>query len=103
MILIVAKKAAGASSKINIAEIISKTDARYALNSTFRLTGGTLSTDEYVQLQYHDGTTWRTANIDGNDGKILDEDTTVCTVYGNMKNMRLYKSITAATIGVEVV
>jgi hypothetical protein len=101
--LIAAKKAADHSTLLNIANQIGGTEQRYGLNSTFRLIGGALGAGEYVQLQYHDGVSWRVANINANQGKILDSDNSICTVYGNMKNMRIYKSITASDIGVEVV
>lgn len=91
------------SAKINIAQKISGTDPRYAFNSTFRITGGTLGVGEYVKLQYHDGTAYRDAIMNGNEGKILDEDNAVVTIYGIMTDMRLSKSITASALGVEVV
>ncbi len=75
----------------------------YPQGSTFRITGGTLGADEYVTLEYKDGTNYRAANVDGNDGKILDEDNAVRTVYGRMTDIRLNKSATSSALGVEVV
>jgi hypothetical protein len=66
------------------------------------VTGGALGAGEYVKLQYHDGTDWRDANIGGNDGKILDENNAVVTVYGRMTSIRLSKSLTSSALGVEV-
>jgi len=69
---------------------------------TFRVIGS-LGTDEYVTLYYHDGDDWRAAKMDGNDGKILDADNAVATVYGRMTDVRVSKSVTATAVGVEVV
>jgi hypothetical protein len=75
----------------------------YPQGSTFRITGGALAAGEYVTLEYADGANWRTANIEGNEGKILDEDNACATIYGRMTNIRLNKSVTASELGVEVV
>jgi hypothetical protein len=75
----------------------------YRQGTTFRVTGGALGSGEYVKLQYSDGTNWIDANIEGNDGKILDEDNAVRTIYGRMTAIRVSKSITASAKGVEVV
>lgn len=75
----------------------------YPQGTTFRVTGGALGSGEYVTLQYHDGTDWRDANIGGNDGKILDADNAVRTIYGRMTSIRVNKSATASALGVEVV
>jgi len=102
-VLIMAQKTAANSAKINVAENRVGTLPRYDTGATFRIIGAGLGAGEYVKLQYHDGTAWRDANINGNDAKILDEDNSVCTVYGRMIDMRVSKSVTAANIGVEVV
>jgi hypothetical protein len=75
----------------------------YPLGMTFRVIGGALGAGEYVKLQYHDGTDWRDANIGGNDGKILDADNAVRTIYGRMTSIRVNKSVTSSALGVEVV
>jgi len=75
----------------------------YPQGSTFRVTGGALGTDEYVKLRYHDGDAWRDANVAGDDGKILDENNAVKTVYGRMTDVRVEKSVTSNALGVEVV
>lgn len=75
----------------------------YPQGSTFRVTGGALGAGEYVKLQYNDGTDWRDANIEGNAGKILDEDNAVATIYGRMTGIRVSKSATSAALGVEAV
>lgn len=75
----------------------------YPQGTTFRVTGGALGTGEYVKLQYNDGTDWRDANIEGNEGKILDVDNAVATIYGRMTDIRLSKSATSSALGVEVV
>jgi hypothetical protein len=74
----------------------------HPLGVTFRVIGGALGTDEYVKLQYHDGTGWRDATIEGNEGKILDEDNACATIYGRMTDIRVNKSLTSSAIGVEV-
>jgi hypothetical protein len=74
----------------------------YPQGTTFRVTGGALGSGEYVKLQYHDGAGWRDATIEGNAGKILDEDNAVATIYGRMTDIRVSKSLTASAIGVEV-
>jgi hypothetical protein len=75
----------------------------YPQGTTFRVTGGALGAGEYVTLQYHDGTGWRDATIEGNDAKILDEDNAVATIYGRMTDIRVSKSVTSAALGVEAV
>ena len=102
-VLIAKQKIAANSGKINVANKRSGTDTRYDQESTFRITGGTLGAGEYVKLQYYDGTAWRDAVVNANEGKILDSDNSVCTVSGRIINMRVSKSVTAADIGVEVV
>jgi hypothetical protein len=90
----------------NPIDIIDKSTSRMIRNnigSTFRLKGGTLAAGEYVKLQYMDGATPRDAVINGNGGIILDSDNTVCTIFGNMTDVFVTKSITSAAIGVEVV
>lgn len=78
-------------------------DGNFPLNTTFRVTGGALGAGEYVVLKYNDGTDWRTANQEGDDGKILDENNAIHTVYGRMTYCRLEKSATSAALGVEAV
>jgi len=75
----------------------------FPLHATFRVTGGALGTDEYVKLQYSDGTNWIDAEVAGDNGKILDENNAVRTIYGRMTNVRVSKSATSAARGVEVV
>jgi hypothetical protein len=94
---------AAVSSTFSIATDFQNVPANNRLSATFRVTGGALGASEYVKLQYHDGTDWRDANVDGNDGKILDEDNAVHTIYGRMTSIRLSKSATSAALGVEVV
>ena len=103
MILITAQKTAANSTKINVAGNRAGTDPRYDTGATFRIIGAGLGAGEYVKLQYHDGTAWRDAEVNGNEAKILDEDNSVCTVYGRMIDMRVSKSVTATDIGLEVV
>ena len=106
--LITATTAAAQSAAIDINTTRPVTPAafdqgNYPVGTTFRVTGGALGTDEYVKLQYNDGTDWRDANIGGDDGKILDENNAVKTVYGRMTDVRVNKSVTANALGVEVV
>ena len=101
-ILITPQKAAANSSSITVADNRSGTQERYDQYSTFRVIG-ILGTDEYVKLQYYDGTTWRDAVINANEAKILDEDNSVCSVYGRMSDMRVSKSITTTNVGVEII
>lgn len=101
-VLIEKQKTAADSEKINVTENIIGILPRYPKDSTFRVIGGVLGAGEYVKLQYHDGSAWRDANIEGNDGKILDENNAVRTIYGRMLRIRVSKSVTAADIGVEV-
>jgi hypothetical protein len=93
---------AAVSSTFSIATDYQNVPANNRLQATFRVIGGALGTDEYVKLQYHDGTGWRDATIEGNEGKILDEDNAVATIYGRMTDIRVSKSLTASAIGVEV-
>jgi hypothetical protein len=93
---------AAVSSTFSIATDYQNVPANNRLQATFRVTGGALGTGEYVKLQYHDGTEWRDANIEGNEGKILDVDNAVATIYGRMTNIRVEKSVTANALGVEV-
>ena len=79
------------------------TKYNFPMHTTFQVTGGTLGATEYVALEYQDGTSWRAANVEGNDGKILDSDNSIVTIYGRMINVRLNKSITSAALGLEVV
>lgn len=74
----------------------------YPQGTTFRVTGGALGAGEYVTLEYADGANWRTATIEGNSGKILDEDNACATIYGRMTGIRVNKSLTASELGVEV-
>lgn len=104
--LIAAQTAAAQSDTINVNVVkmgtltgIHGTDL--PVGTTLQITGGTLGAGEYVKLRYHDGTDWRDANMDGNDGKVLDENNAVYTVYGRMESVRLEKSITASALGVE--
>lgn len=91
------------SSSINISSIRFGISKLFDQKATFRVTGGLLGTDEYVKLQYYDGTNWINAEMGGNEGNILDEDNSVRTVYGRMTNVRVSKSATAAARGVEVI
>jgi hypothetical protein len=93
---------AAVSSTFSIATDFQNVPANNRLQATFRVIGGALGTDEYVKLQYNDGTSWLDVNIEGNDGKILDENNAVVTVYGRMTSIRLSKSLTSSAIGVEV-
>jgi hypothetical protein len=73
------------------------------LGATLRVTGGALGAGEYVKLQYTDGTNWIDAEVEGDEGKVLDADNSIRTIYGRMTNVRLSKSETVAARGVEVV
>jgi hypothetical protein len=75
----------------------------YRQGATFRVTGGVLGSGEYVKLQYTDGTNWIDAEVEGDEGKVLDADNSIRTIYGRMTNVRLSKSETVAARGVEVV
>jgi len=68
-------------------------DSRLGYPQTFRVTGGALGAGEYVKLQYYDGAAWRDANVNGDDGKILDEDNAMKSVYGHLPNVRVSKSV----------
>ena len=72
---------------------------------------GVLANDETVTLQYWDGYAWRNANIEGNLGVILNKDTALRSLYGNLStfskndnyyksNMRIVKTSTATPVGV---
>jgi hypothetical protein len=105
-ILIAAQTGATQSNTIHInaerPSPVSEKQGSFPGGTTFRVTGGALGAGEYVKLQYHDGTGWRDATIEGNDAKILDENNAVVTVYGRMTSIRLSKSLTSSAIGVEV-
>jgi len=91
---------------INLQKPVTQTgfdNGNYTTGCTFRVTGGALGSEEYVKLQYNDGTNWIDAEVDGDDAKILDEDNAVKTVYGRMTSVRVSKSVTSAARGVEVV
>ena len=107
MNLIINTTAGASSTAFNINTFV-QGDAEFAgknypLHTTFRITGGVLGAAEYVLLEYKDETNWRVANIDGNEGKLLDSDNSVATIYGRMINARLSKTATATALGVEVV
>lgn len=74
---------------------------------------GQLGVGEYILLEYYDGYEWQPANMYGNEGKILDENNAVKSLYGNISsfpkssdyykaNLRVTKSITATPVGVGV-
>jgi len=72
------------------------------------VTGDELAGSEYVVLEYldsenDDNDTYILAATNGNAGKILDADNAVATIFGRMTNIRVRKSVTAASVGVEVV
>jgi hypothetical protein len=94
---------AAVSETFSIATDYENVPANRRLPATFRVIGGRLGADEYVKLQYYDGIDWRDAEMGGNEGKILDENNAVRTVYGRMVNCRLSKSVTSSALGVEVV
>jgi hypothetical protein len=102
-ILIEKTTAAANSERISIARTRPGKSPRHEKNSTIRIIGNDLGADEYVKLQYYDGSTWKDAKINGNDSIILDEDNNVCTIYGRMVDMRVSKSETASATGVEIV
>jgi hypothetical protein len=106
-ILIAAQTGATQSNTIHInaerPSPVSEKQGSFPGGTTFRVTGGALGAGEYVKLQYHDGTGWRDATIEGNDAKILDEDNAVVTIYGRMTDIRVSKSVTSAALGVEAV
>jgi hypothetical protein len=101
--LITQQLAAANSASINVSSIRFGISKLFDQKATFRVTGGLLGVGEYVTLEYYDGTNWIVAEMSGNDGKILDENNSVRTVYGRMTNVRVSKSVTAAARGVEVV
>lgn len=102
-ILITAQTGAANSDKFSINSGLFNSWSPFHQTATIRVTGGTLGTDEYVKLQYSDGTNWIDAETDGNDGKILDADNAVKTVYGRLDDVRVQKSATASARGVEVI
>jgi hypothetical protein len=105
-ILIAAQTGAAQSNTIHInaerPSPVSEKQGSFPGGTTFRVIGGVLGAGEYVKLQYHDGAGWRDATIEGNAGKILDEDNAVATIYGRMTDIRVNKSLTASELGVEV-
>ena len=109
MTVLITPQTAAANSEaidINLQKPVTQTgfdNGNYTLGATFRVTGGALGAGEYVKLRYSDGTNWIDAQMGGNDGKILDEDNAVRTIYGRMTDVRVSKSVTAAARGVEVV
>jgi len=107
-VLIAATASAATSAEINFTLEYWGSDTvveegYFPLDATFRVTGGELGAGEYVKLQYSDGTNWIDAETAGNEGKILDSDNSVRTLYGRMPSVRVSKSITASARGVEVV
>ena len=107
-VLITPRTAAATSAAIdiNIQRPIHKAvfdQGNFTIGTTFRVTGNELGSGEYVTLNY--GTTANPipANIEGNAGKILDENNTVCTIYGRLTGVFVSKSITDESVGVEVV
>ncbi len=107
-ILLAAQTGAATSDAIDINTQKTVTEAafeqgNYTTGTTFRVTGGELGSGEYVTLNYGTVGSPIPVNIDGNAGKILDEDNTVCTIYGRLTGVFVTKSITASARGVEVV
>ena len=103
MRVIIEKQTAAANSgNFSIATTRPGKTTRYHEGATFRIIGDDLGSGECVKLQYNDGTTWKDAKVDGNE-MILSEDTNEATIYGRMVNIRVSKSETTGSIGVEIV
>ena len=106
--LLTPQTAAATSSAIDINVQKPVTDAafaqgNYTTGTTFRLTGAKLGSGEYVELWYTTLSNPILVNEEGDEGKKLDEDNTVCTVYGRLTGVFVTKSVTASDVGVEVV
>ena len=106
--LLTPQTAAATSSAIDINVQKPVTDAafaqgNYTTGTTFRVTGSKLGSGEYVTLNYGTPANPILVNEGGDEGKKLDEDNTVCTVYGRLTGVFVTKSVTASDVGVEVV
>jgi len=106
--LLTPQTAAATSAAIDINVQKPVTDAafaqgNYTTGTTFRVTGAKLGSGEYVTLNYNTPANPILVNEGGDEGKKLDEDNTVCTVYGRLTGVFVTKSVTASDVGVEVV
>jgi hypothetical protein len=74
---------------------------------------GILGEGEYILLEYFDGYDWQVANMFGNEGKILDVNNAVKSIYASLStfskssdyyksNLRVTKSVTSTPVGVGV-
>jgi hypothetical protein len=78
-------------------------NGNFTTGTTFRVTGATLGAGEYVTLNYGTTASPIPVNEEGDNGKKLDENNTVCTIYGRLTGVFVTKSVTASAVGVEVV